>query len=105
MLGPQPKLNKQGKPVMRNGKPVMVSASTWLMQNRRVEQMTWVPGEPPLIRDRLAVDGGWIHRPEVTALNLYRPPRIELGTQPKPTGGSSMCARSFPTTPTTSSVG
>ena len=28
-----------------------------------VEQMTWAPGEPHLIRDRLVVHGGWIERP------------------------------------------
>ena len=41
--------------------------------------MAWVPGQPALIHDRLLVDGGWIERPEVTCLNMYRPPRIELG--------------------------
>ena len=33
----QPKRNK-------NGKLVTISASTWLDQNRAVEQMTWCPG-------------------------------------------------------------
>ena len=37
-------------------------ASTWLDKNRPVEQMTWVPGEPIEIRDRLIVNGGWIER-------------------------------------------
>ena len=41
--------------------------------------MTWAPGEPPLIRDRLVVHGGWIERPGVTTLNLYRPPLIIPG--------------------------
>ena len=68
----QPKRNKLGK-------PVTISATQWLDQNRPVEQMTWCPGVPMLIRDRLVVDGGWIERKDVTCFNLYRPPRLELG--------------------------
>ena len=45
--------------------------------------MTWCPGEPMLIRDRLVVDGGWIDRKDVTCFNLYRPPRIEMGDAAK----------------------
>jgi hypothetical protein len=39
-----------------------ILASTWLDKNRAVEQMTWAPGEPMMIRDRLIADGGWIER-------------------------------------------
>jgi Family of unknown function (DUF5906) len=56
-----------------------ISASTWLDQHKPVEQMTWAPGEPMLMRDRLIADGGWINRKGVTCFNLYRPPTIELG--------------------------
>ena len=49
------------------------------IKNRPVEQMTWCPGFPMLIKDRLVVDGGWIERPDVTCFNLYRPPRLKLG--------------------------
>ena len=66
----------------------------WLDQNQPVEQMTWCPGLPMLIRDRLVVDGGWIERKGVTCFNLYRPPRIELGDATKPGPGSTTCARS-----------
>ena len=41
--------------------------------------MTWCPGFPKLIANRLVVAGGWIERPEVTCFNLYRPPRLQLG--------------------------
>jgi hypothetical protein len=41
--------------------------------------MTWCPGLPMQIKDRLVVDGGWIERKDVTCFNLYRPPRIEPG--------------------------
>jgi Family of unknown function (DUF5906) len=60
-----------------NGKKV--APTTLLDRKRPVEQLTWCPGEPMLIRDKLVVDGGWIHRLDVTCFNLYRPPRIELG--------------------------
>jgi uncharacterized protein DUF5906 len=61
------------------GEQVKLKASTWLDQNRAVEQMTWAPGLPMLIPDRLVSDGGWIIRPGVKCFNLYRPPTLELG--------------------------
>jgi Family of unknown function (DUF5906) len=65
------------------GERGMVPASTWLDQNKPVEQMTWAPGYPALIKDRLVVDGGWIERKDVTCFNHYRPPRIQLGDATK----------------------
>jgi hypothetical protein len=59
--------------------PIFIKASTWLDQNRPAEQMTWAPGEPMLINDRLISEGGWIERKGVHCFNLYRPPRIEPG--------------------------
>jgi hypothetical protein len=56
-----------------------ILASTWLDKNRAVEQMTWAPGEPMMIRDRLIADGGWIERQGVSCFNLYRPSTIKLG--------------------------
>jgi Family of unknown function (DUF5906) len=73
-------LDKRGRPKKHNnGEPVTISASTWLDQNRPVEQMTWVPGYPMLIRHRLVVSGGWIERADVTCFNHYRAPRIVPG--------------------------
>ena len=74
-------------PLFRNGKQVrdadgkkqFISASGWLDQNRPVEQMTWVPGEPMLIKDLLICAGGWIERRGCTTFNLYIPPNIEPG--------------------------
>jgi hypothetical protein len=65
--------------VTAGGEEKDIPASRWLDLHRSVEQMTWTPGEDTLIRDRLVVDGGWIARPGVTTLNLYRPPTIEHG--------------------------
>ena len=56
-----------------------LSASAWLDKNKSVEQMTWAPGEPMLIPNRLISDGGWIDRKRRTCFNLYRPPAIEPG--------------------------
>jgi hypothetical protein len=64
-----------GKPVLtEKGKPKTMPASQWLDQNRPVEQMTWAPGEPTLIADRLVQHGGWIRQRGVNCLNLYMPP-------------------------------
>jgi Family of unknown function (DUF5906) len=75
-----PKLDKDGNPVLdKNRKPMRLPAHTWLDKHRPVQQMTWAPGSPVLIRDKLVADGGWIDRPGATCLNLYRPPTTKLG--------------------------
>jgi Family of unknown function (DUF5906) len=66
-------------PYKRNGKWVMLKPHAWLKQFRRVEQLTWVPGLPEIIEDRLIFDGGWQQRQGAHALNLYRPPHIGVG--------------------------
>jgi uncharacterized protein DUF5906 len=69
-----------GKPVLtEKGKPKTMPASQWLDQNCPVEQMTWAPGEPMLIADRLVSHGGWIRQSGVNCLNLYMPPVIVPG--------------------------
>jgi Bifunctional DNA primase/polymerase, N-terminal/Primase C terminal 2 (PriCT-2)/Family of unknown function (DUF5906) len=69
------------EPVKKNGveKQKYISASSWLDQNSAVEQMTWAPGLPLLIRDRLCADGGWFDHMNARCLNLYRPPTIVHG--------------------------
>lgn len=56
-----------------------LTASQWLTKHRPVEQMTWAPGEPKIIRDRLITDGGWIDRRGATVYNSYRPSRLPEG--------------------------
>jgi hypothetical protein len=56
-----------------------INPSTWVDKNRPVVQMIWAPGDPPLIRDKLLVDGGWMDRIGVTLFNQYIPPNIEPG--------------------------
>ena len=74
---------RMGNRYRRERQAEELKASTWLDQNRPVEQMTWAPGQPMLIRDRLVSEGGWIERNGVTCFNLYRPPTIEPGDATK----------------------
>jgi hypothetical protein len=83
VLPPVPVLTAAGLPKRVNGKPVAIRATKWLDQNRRAENMTWCPGLPMLIKDRLVRDGGWIERKGTTTFNQYRPPRIKPGEKDK----------------------
>ena len=79
-LPKMPVLTKSGKQRLDSaGKPMFMPASTWLDRNQPVEQISWCPGEPQLIRDRLIVEGAIIEREGVTTFNQYRPPRLRLG--------------------------
>lgn len=80
-LWPAPSIDARIPPVRGNGEDL--KASKWLDQHRSVEQMTWYPGEPTIIEDRLVSHGGWIERPGVKCFNQYRPPTIELGDAAK----------------------
>lgn len=51
-----------------------VKASKYIAQTRPVEQLTWAPGEPMVIHDRVISEGGWIDRPGCNVFNLYRAP-------------------------------
>lgn len=81
LLGSIPLYTADGKPLLdEKGKQKVMPASVWLDQNKHVEQMTWAPGLPLLIRDRLIRrEGGWIEQNGVTCVNLYQPPTIEPG--------------------------
>jgi hypothetical protein len=56
-----------------------ISASSWLDRHKPVEQMTWAPGQPLIIENRLLVDGGLIEKVGVSCFNLYRPPINQSG--------------------------
>jgi hypothetical protein len=56
-----------------------IRASTWLDQNRHVEQMTWAPGLPEIIENRLLYEGGWLDQAGVRCFNQYRAPTIIPG--------------------------
>lgn len=65
-------------PAIKIGK-AKVPPTVWLDQHRPVEQMTWSPGEPEIIEDRIVDNGGWIARPGLRVFNQYRAPRPEPG--------------------------
>jgi hypothetical protein len=66
-------------PAVRMDDGTKIAASTWLDKNQPVEQMTWAPGQPSLITNRLIAEGGWVQRDGCTVFNLYRPPIIIPG--------------------------
>jgi phage/plasmid primase-like uncharacterized protein len=81
-LPPLALVDQHGNPVVdEDGKRKTIKASAWLDQNRPVEQMTWCPGHPKLIHDRLVASGGWIERRGVSVFNSYRPPKIKPGNK------------------------
>jgi len=79
-VGPATK-DKSGE--VQPGKPLSIQANVWLDKNQAVEQMTWAPGLPMLIRDRLISEGGWFDHPGAHCFNLYRPPTIKHGDPTK----------------------
>jgi hypothetical protein len=65
-------------PPIGSGKDT-ISASKWLATNRAVEQITWAPGEPEIIKDKLISVGGWLDRAGARVFNQYLPPAIVPG--------------------------
>jgi hypothetical protein len=86
-----------------NGK--LIKPSAWLAKHRAVEQMSWLPGAPMLIRDRLIADGGWVEHPVNACFNLYRAPTIEAGDATMAGHGWTTSRRSSAIAPATSSAG
>jgi Family of unknown function (DUF5906) len=78
-----PLFNLDGSPQMSGGKQKRMLATTWLDTEQAVEQMTWAPGLPMLIRDRHISEGGWFDHEGATCFNLYRPPTIKHGDATK----------------------
>jgi Arm DNA-binding domain/Family of unknown function (DUF5906) len=79
-IPPVPLVDENGLPTInKKGEPVKIEAHRWLDKNRPVEQMTWWPGMPELIEDRLTSHAGWIERQGVRVFNLYRGPAIVRG--------------------------
>lgn len=80
---PAASVNARVLPVLigqdEKGKPKYLPASQWLASNQAVEQMTWAPGEPDLIRDHIIANGRRVPKEGCTVLNMYRPPMITLG--------------------------
>ena len=80
-IPPIPLLDKQGQLKLDDkGKPKSITAAQWLDRNRPVEQMTWAPGLPEIIEDRLLYEGGWLDRPGMRCFNQYLSPAIVPGS-------------------------
>lgn len=56
-----------------------MKASQWLDINRAVVQMTWAPGYPEVVHDKLLNQGGWIEHENARVYNLYRAPIVTEG--------------------------
>jgi hypothetical protein len=84
-LPPVKLFDKSGAPIVdaKTGAPKQMPASRWLAKHAPVEQLTWCPGLPQLIRHRLVSAGGWVDHKDATVLNLYRPPRPRAGDPTK----------------------
>jgi hypothetical protein len=80
----------------KNGKETCISASKWLDQNRAVEQMTWAPGMPEIIDDRLTSEGGWVERPGLRCFNLYLPATMRPGNPGKAQPWLDLLAKVYP---------
>ena len=82
-LWPAPSVNSRLPDVElgldNDGKPIKLKPNQWLDQTRPVEQLTWAPGEPQIVADRLVSGGGWIERKAVSCFNLYLPPQRKPG--------------------------
>ncbi len=76
-LWPAESINTRLPPKIVNGQ--IVRPSAWLDRNAPVEQMTWSPNEPALIKDKLIDSGGWIDHHGCNVFNLYRPAPVLLG--------------------------
>lgn len=84
---------KKGETVFEN---VPIQATEWLDENRAVEQMTWAPGAPAIVENRLVSGGGWIEREGCRTFNLYQPPRTLPGDPGEAGPWISHLARVFP---------
>ena len=60
-------------------KEVPIRPTAWLDQHHPADQMTWAPGEPVIIKDKLVSNGGFIERSGCETFNLYLPPTVKPG--------------------------
>jgi Family of unknown function (DUF5906) len=73
-------VNSRVMPVKIGGGKKPLAANVWLDRNDAVEQRTWAPGEPQIIKDKLVAEGGFFPKPRAHVFNLYKPPQIITAT-------------------------
>ena len=61
----------------------LISPGQWLDTHRAATQMTWAPGLPLEIPDKIINEGGWLDCKGALCLNLYKPATIRLGDATK----------------------
>ena len=64
------------------GKPVTVAAAVWLYRNQSADGLTWWPGLPPIIQDRISFEGVLVERSGAKLINRYRPPLVLTNGDP-----------------------
>ena len=80
-MWPAVSVNARVLPIMDGTNPL--PANRWLDRHRAVEQTTWAPGEPEVIRDRHIILGGWTVKPGAAIFNMYRAPDVKPGDATK----------------------
>lgn len=81
---PAPSVNARLKSVPSGkrdtqGSIVYTKAAAWLDEHRPVEQMTWWPGKPQIIANKVFCSGALIEQYGNKIYNFYRAPKIEEG--------------------------
>jgi len=62
-----------------DGNPIKIKPSVWIARRRPVDDMTWVPGKPTIIKDMLVMEGGLVSNKGCKLFNQYRPPLPPTG--------------------------
>jgi hypothetical protein len=76
-----PRLDASGQPKRhkKTGEVLMDPPSLELARKRSVDGFAWLPGAGEVIRDKVAIDGGWVPKPGTAIYNMYRPPNNIVG--------------------------
>jgi hypothetical protein len=69
-------VNARVMPVKTGVDKKPLAANVWLDRNDAVEQRTWAPGEPRIIKNKLVADGGFFPEQNARVFNLYKPPFV-----------------------------
>jgi hypothetical protein len=78
------------------GKEKLEPAHSVIARTRCVEQLTWYPGEPQVIEDKLLVNGQWQAQEGSRVYNLYRPAVKREGDPKKAGPWLDLMARLYP---------
>ena len=78
-----PLVDASGNPILKEGskgnQQRKVKPTVWLDQHRRVMEITWAPGQPQFVRDKIVNESGWVDAPGINTFNTYKAPSIIRG--------------------------